>query len=75
MNPFATSTAWPLWRKLMFRFFFILLALIIAPWTWLAAIPGSDFVLQFWYSFMDWMVNTANAKLFHVRRALVPLNE
>jgi hypothetical protein len=74
MNPTLLSAAWSLWRRIVFRFFFILLILIIAPWTWLEAIPGSDYLLRFWYSLIDWMVNTSNAKLFHVRPVLVPIN-
>lgn len=65
---------WPAWRKIVFRFFFIYLLFVVAPWTWLDAIPGVDYVTQFYYDFMDWAVKTANAKLFHVRPVLVPVN-
>lgn len=74
MNLLQPAITWPLWRKMIFRFFFILLTLIIAPWTWLEAIPGTDYVMRFWYMLLDWMVNTSNAKLFHVRPVLVPMN-
>jgi len=66
--------SWPLWRRLLFRFFFIYLALTITPWTWLDSIPGVPFVTQYWGLAMDWMVNTANAMVFHVRPQLVPVN-
>ncbi len=68
------QSAWPLWRKIAFRFFFIFLTLTISPWTWLDSIPGVGYVTQYYYSFMDWAVNAANKHFFHVREVLVPLN-
>jgi hypothetical protein len=65
---------WPLWRKIIFRFFFIYLALYMAPWTWLDSIPGMDFLTRYYYQVVDWAVNTANANFFHVRKQLVPIN-
>ena len=67
-------TNWPLWQKILFRFFFIYFAFVVTPWTWLDQIPGVSFVTQFYYQLLDWAVNTANAKIFHVRPELVPLN-
>ncbi|MFI5133345.1 MAG: hypothetical protein ACHQEB_03360 [Chitinophagales bacterium] len=69
-----TVPAWPFWQKILFRFFFIFLLLLIAPWTWLDEIPGVEKVTRYYYQLMDWAVNTANANLFHVRKVLVPLN-
>jgi hypothetical protein len=65
---------WPWWRKILFRFFFIYLALQIAPWTWLDEIPGLTYLTKYYYQLMDWAVEIANAKLFHVKSVLVPLN-
>lgn len=65
---------WPLWRKIIFRFFFIYIALIISPWTWLDAIPGVSYVTQYYYQVMDWAVRKANAKFFHVRKVLIEPN-
>ena len=65
---------WPLWQKILFRFFFIYFIIYIAPWTWLEYIPGADYVLKYYYQFMDWCVNTANDKFFHIYKELVPLN-
>ncbi len=65
---------WPLWRKLIFRFFFIFLLFVIAPWGWLEVIPGVDYVTKYYYQLMDWAVQTSNANLFHVRKVLVPMN-
>lgn len=69
---------WPLWRKIIFRFFFIFLAFLIAPWTWLDDIPYvntvTGFFTRYYYQAMDWAVETSNANLFHVRKVLVPPN-
>lgn len=64
---------WPLWRKIIFRFFFIYFMLLIAPWTWLDSIPGVSSVTQYYYSFDDWLVNLFNKNIFHVKEVLVPL--
>ena len=65
---------WPLWRKVIFRFFFIFLALQMAPWTWLDDIPGVTFVTKYYETLNDWAVDKGNAHLFHVRPVLVPVN-
>jgi hypothetical protein len=65
---------WPLWRRLLFRLFFIYLALTMTPWTWLERIPRLDVISQPWYTAMNWLVNKSNALVFHVRPQLVPLN-
>lgn len=75
MDPVASiSLYWPLWRKIIFRFFFILLTWIMQPWEWLSSIPGIGYLLGFWDKLLDWMVYTANDKIFHVRPILVPIN-
>jgi hypothetical protein len=68
------TPAWPAWRKFIFCFFFIYLLLQMAPWLWLGSIPGVSYISGYYSMFMDWAVNTANAKIFHVRPVLVPLN-
>jgi hypothetical protein len=70
----AHQTAWPLWRKILFRFFFIYLGLNIAPWTWLDRIPYVEYLTKYYYQFLNWAVNLSNAKIFHVRKTLVPIN-
>jgi len=68
----ALSTPnWSLFRKVLFRFFFIYLLLQAAPWSWLDPIPGVSFLLNYYNEFTDWMVQTANTKLFHIRKVLV----
>ena len=68
------TPAWPAWRKFIFCFFFIYLLLQMAPWLWLGSIPGVSNIAEYYSMFMDWAVNMANAKIFHVREVLVPLN-
>lgn len=65
---------WPLWQKVVFRFFFIYLALWITPWSWLDRIPFVSVVTQFYSKLVDWAVYTANAHLFQVKKELVPIN-
>lgn len=67
-------THWKTWRLIVFRFFFIYLLLQIAPWTFIDYIPGASYVTQYYYQFIDWLVNAANKNIFHVREVLVPVN-
>ncbi|MGB8193967.1 MAG: hypothetical protein WCF67_18685 [Chitinophagaceae bacterium] len=65
---------WPLWRRLLFRFFFIYLVLFMQPWTWLdRAVPGVSVITQPYYTAVDWLVNKTNQWFFHVKDVLVPL--
>ena len=74
-EPGASSPpAWPVWQRVLFRFFFVYLLLQIAPWDWFGAIPGVPFVLQAWQRVVDWAVTVSNARVFHVREVLVPVN-
>ncbi len=57
---------WPLWRKILFRFFFIYFILYISPWLWLNLIPGADYLFKYYYQFFDWAVINANANFFRV---------
>ena len=66
--------AWPLWQRVLFRFFFVYLLLQIAPWFWFNDIPGVSFINNWYFQAMNWAVNTSNATLFHVRETLVPVN-
>lgn len=70
----AETAHWPLWKKIIFRFFFVYLALEMSPINWLDAIPGVGLVTQFWGKLMDWIVTEANTLFFHVKPVLVPEN-
>jgi hypothetical protein len=70
----TTGLPWPLWRKIVFRFFFIYFTIYIAPWTWLDAIPGVSYVTDYYSRLMSWCVEFSNTHLFHVRDVLVEPN-
>ena len=60
------TNSWPLWRKIIFRFFFIYFLLFAAPWSWLSVIPGAGFLLKYYYQFFEWAVIKANTNYFQV---------
>ena len=70
----ARAPVWPLWQRILFRFFFVYLLLQIAPWEWFFRIPGVPFVLRYTSRAFRWAVYTSNAHVFHVREKLVPVN-
>jgi hypothetical protein len=65
---------WRLWTKVLFRFFFIYLFFQLAPWNWLGRIPGPSYIVKWYGQLMDWAVDTANARVFHIAPVLVPIN-
>jgi len=67
-------SAWPLWKRLGFRFVFVYWLLQIAPWGWLSRIPGLRDLNDPYFRLVDWSVRSTNARLFHVRETLVPTN-
>lgn len=71
---YPANGTWPLWRKIIFRFFFIFFLFITAPWTWLDSVPGVGYITQYYYRFDDWLVNFFNKNIFHVKDVLVPAN-
>ncbi len=75
LKPDASGTsAWPVWQRVLFRFFFVYLLLQITPWEWFSAIPGVPFVLRNYQRVVDWAVTASNDRVFHVRETLVPVN-
>jgi hypothetical protein len=76
MSPYSqpAMVRWPLWKKLVFCFFFLYLGLNIFPWVFYGGIPGISYFSQFYDRITNWAVNQANAKFFHVREVLVPMN-
>jgi len=67
----AAAPSWPLWQRLLFRFFFVYLLLQIAPWGWLRSVPLVPYVLRYWYTLVRWAVYASNDRFFHVRETLV----
>jgi hypothetical protein len=76
MNPNADagSSAWPLWQRVLFRFFFVYWLLQIAPWTWLSRIPGARLLPNYVSQLTDWAVRASNSRFFHVRETLIAVN-
>ncbi len=66
--------AWPLWQRILFRFFAVYLVLQITPWRWFAPVPGVSYALRYYGRLTNWAVHVANAKIFHVRDTLVQPN-
>lgn len=64
---------WPLWRKLLFRFFCIYLILYMSPWTWLGSLPVFGTIAEYYGTGESWLVNLGNQHLFHVKDVLVPM--
>ncbi|TAE22215.1 MAG: hypothetical protein EAZ91_24085 [Cytophagales bacterium] len=65
---------WPLWRRLLFRFTFIYVALYMSPWQWLGSWPVGNTLAEYYSAGESWLVTFANDHLFHVKDQLVPLN-
>lgn len=70
----SADAAWPLWQRVLLRFFCVYLLLQIAPWDWFAAIPGVGALGGLWSRLVDAAVRLANDRLFHVAATLVPVN-
>lgn len=70
----ARDMNWPLWKKLLFRFFFIFFALYLTPWTWLDSVPYVSKVTEWYSDFEDKLVRFVNAKFLHIKDELVPLS-
>ena len=70
----APTPVWPLWQRVLFRFFFVYLLLQISPWDWFGSLPGVPFITGYIQRATDWAVTASNARIFHVRDTLVPVN-
>jgi hypothetical protein len=70
----AGAAVWPMWQRVLFRFAFAYALLQTAPWHWLDGVPGVAYVTGYASMLDAWAVETANARLFHVRDPLVPRN-
>ncbi|MEP6492228.1 MAG: hypothetical protein ABJF01_06100 [bacterium] len=70
----AAEVRWPLWQRVLFRFFFVYLILQIGPWNLFGAVPGASFVFRQYDKLDEWIVRTGNTLVFHVRETLIPTN-
>lgn len=60
------TTPWTWWQKWFFRFFFLFYVLFLGPWDLLTVIPGSDFVLKYYYIASEAVAVFFNKLLFHI---------
>lgn len=67
----TTNQPWQQWQKILFRFFFIYFILNTEPISWLNGFPGFNYVMNYYYLVIDWMINTFNTYAFHLRDKLV----
>ena len=74
LEPIEQTPVWPVWKKIIFRFFFVYFTFQMTPWTWLNSVPGVYYITQFYDKLMDWAVNLINAKMLHITKVLVPPN-
>lgn len=71
----SAADVWPLWQRVLFRFFFVYLALQIAPWGFFTRwLPPLAWVASVWYRAVDGLVRWSNANVFHGWTTLVPEN-
>jgi hypothetical protein len=70
----ATAAVWPIWQRVLFRFFFVYWLLQITPWAWFSDLPGASFIIGYYEKLVDWAVYASNARFFHVRDKLIPTN-
>ena len=60
--PSRIDSIWPLWQRVLFRFFFVYLLLQIAPWNWFYRIPGAGALNGYIFNATDpdtWPVRTS----------------
>src|SRR5262245_28206404 len=67
-------SAWPLWQRVLFRFFFVYLLLQIEPWFWFSDLPGVSFFSRKYAQGVEWAVTLSGAHVFHIRDTLVQPN-
>ena len=63
---------WPLWRRILFRFFFIYFTLTILPW-WLSIIPGIAFPAEQYTTALGWLAMKMNDWIYHLPRHPIPV--
>ena len=69
------AAAWPLWQRILFRFFFVYLTLQIAPWNFFTRwITPVRWIVGYYDRGVDWVVHWSNAHVFHTWATLVQPN-
>jgi len=63
----ATLTGpWAWWQRIIFRFFFLFYCIFLGPWSLLGVIPGTDFIVRYYYIALRAVVVFFNEHLFHI---------
>ncbi len=64
-----------MWQRVLFRFFFVYLAIEIAPWRFFTLwIPPIAWIERNYYRAVDWLLRWSNASVFHRWATLIPEN-
>ncbi len=63
---------WPLYQRILFRFFFIYFLLSTAIWGWLGSIPWLSFLSTFSNSFSSFYTELFNDYIYQIKEELVP---
>jgi hypothetical protein len=65
------NPVWPLWQKILFRFFFIYFIFFAKPWLWFWVIPGvEELINKNYHQVMEWSSKMANDKIFHLYKTI-----
>jgi hypothetical protein len=70
----SAKPPWPLWQRLLFRFFFVYWTLEVSPWDWLRFIPGASYLFNPIGAAERSIVEFANANFWHVQDKLIMPN-
>ncbi|OYU53953.1 MAG: hypothetical protein CFE25_17865 [Chitinophagaceae bacterium BSSC1] len=63
--------SWTYLKKLIFRISAIYFLFLFEPWNYLQQIPGSNYVLKYWFQLLDAIVQGLNKYWFHIKDELV----
>ncbi|MFN8343533.1 MAG: hypothetical protein U0X91_00930 [Spirosomataceae bacterium] len=71
--PPLSAVSWPLWRKVIFRFTALYFLVYSSPLQWLGELPLIADLGGLYNQGEKWLVEWANAHIFHVKDVLVPM--
>ncbi|MEL7149042.1 MAG: hypothetical protein AAFO69_21895, partial [Bacteroidota bacterium] len=63
---------WPQYQLILFRFFTIYFVLTTAVWTWLASVPGFQFLSNFNTVFYEAYTHFFNNYIYQIKEELIP---
>ncbi len=68
----SQATSWPLYQRVLFRFFCIYFLLSTAIWGWLGSIPWLTFLGTFSNEFSSFYTELFNEYIYEIKEELVP---